>query len=73
VAAPKHTKLVLTVAAGDGRSHQLVIRTPRRYTASVAPGHAAKLILQGVPNGSYSVEVDGSKRGELIVGAAPGP
>jgi hypothetical protein len=73
VAAPKHTEVVLTVAAGDGRSHRLVIQTPRRYAASVTPGRAAKLILKGVPNGSYPVEVDGSKRGELIVGAAPGP
>ncbi|HEY3725719.1 MAG TPA: hypothetical protein VGL51_01005 [Solirubrobacteraceae bacterium] len=73
VAAPKHTEVVLTVVAGDGKPHRLVIQTPHRYSASVAPGHSAKLTLKGVPNGSYSVDVDGSKRGELIIGASPGP
>jgi hypothetical protein len=73
VAAPKHTEVVLTVAAGDGRHHTLVVQAPRRYAVSVGPGHAGRLILKGVPNGSYSVDVDGAKRGQLIIGAAPGP
>jgi hypothetical protein len=73
VAAPKHTTIVLTVRAQDGRHHTLALATPRAHTVAVEPGRATQLMLKGLPNGTYVVKVDGAVRGRLIVGAAPGP
>jgi hypothetical protein len=73
VAAPKHTTIVLTVHAQDGRHHTLVLATPQAHTVAVKPGRATQLVLKGLPNGAYVVKVDGAVRGRLIVGAAPGP
>ncbi|MGI8506709.1 MAG: hypothetical protein ACR2MK_07895 [Solirubrobacteraceae bacterium] len=73
VAAPKHTDVALTVKSGDGRPHTFVLDTPHQHRANVRVGAPVKLILAGIPNGTYSIEVDHVKRGELIVGAAPGP
>ena len=73
VAAPKHTTIVLTVRAVDGKSHTLVVATAHAHTLDVAAGQPARLVLKGLPNGSYPVKVDGAVHGRLIVGVAPGP
>jgi hypothetical protein len=65
--------VALTVISGDGSRHTFALQTPQHHTATVAPGHPVKLLLKGVPNGTYAVQVDGAPRGQLIVGVAPGP
>jgi len=73
IAAPKHTEVALTIASGDGKLHTVVLDTPRRYRLVVHPGSPSKLVLRGVPNGTYAVLVDGARKGQLVIGAAPGP
>jgi ABC-type glycerol-3-phosphate transport system substrate-binding protein len=73
IAAPKDTEVALTITAGDGKRHVVALDTPRHYTLIVHPGGPSKLVLRGVPNGTYAVRVDGASRGRLIIGAAPGP
>ena len=73
VAAPTHTTIVLTVRAGDSRRHEVTVVTPHPHTGEVAPGRPERLVLEGVPDGTYAVKVDGERRGSLIVGAQPGP
>lgn len=73
VAAPTHTKIVLSVRAGDSRRHLVTVATPHPHQAEVALGRPAKLTLNGVADGTYEIKVDGAARGRLIVGATPGP
>jgi hypothetical protein len=73
LAAPKHTDIALTVFSGDGKVHRFVLRTPREYLVTVLPSRPARVLLKGIPDGTYAVDVDHVQRGHLIVGAAPGP
>ncbi len=73
IAAPRHTDIALTVKSGDGRAHNFVLRAPHQYVVTVRAGAPAKLLLKGIPSGTYPIEVDHVGRGKLIVGAAPGP
>jgi len=71
IAAPRHTDVALAVVSGDRQVHTFVLLTPHSYRMTVPP--SAHVLLKGVPNGSYVVEVDHVRRGSLIIGAAPGP
>jgi hypothetical protein len=65
--------VALTVTSGDGHPHRVVLRTPTRYTLTVpAHGHAS-ILLTGLKVGSYRLDVDGTARGTLVIGGAPGP
>jgi hypothetical protein len=73
ISAPAKTDIVLTVHAQGGKAHSLEVKTPRPKTLQVPPGKAARLLLSGLHNGSYVVEVDRRPAGKLIVGVTPGP
>jgi hypothetical protein len=61
------------VTSGDGKPHKVVLRIAKPVTLSVpAGGHAARL-LSGIDVGNYVLDVDGTPRGGLTIGAAPGP
>lgn len=53
--------------------HVFDLMTPRPYRVIVRPSRPVRILLTGIPDGSYPVEVDHVTRGRLIVGAAPGP
>ncbi len=74
IAAPKHTDIQLSVTSADGKTHSVSIQaSPRYYYLKVKPGSPARALLKQLPDGHYTVTVDGAKRGILIVGAVPGP
>ncbi len=73
ITAPAHIPVQVTVVSGDGRSHEVVLRTePPRALAVPAHGHATVLIA-GLRVGRYTLDVDGKPRGGLAIGGAPGP
>jgi hypothetical protein len=73
ITAPAHIPVQLTVVSGDGRSHQVVLRTePPRALAVPAHGRATVLIA-GLRVGRYTLDVDSKPRGGLAIGGAPGP
>ena len=73
IAAPRHTDIALTVASGDRRGHAFALLTPHAYRTMVLPSGPAHVLLKGLPDGTYAVEVDRVRRGRMIIGAAPGP
>ncbi len=73
IAAPRHTEVALTVVSFDRGPHSFVLLTPHPYRATVPPAAPAHVLLRGIPDGTYAVEVDHVRRGSLIVGVAPGP
>lgn len=73
ITAPAHIPVQLTVVSGDGRSHEVVLRTePPRALAVPAHGRATVLIT-GLRVGRYTLDVDSKPRGGLAIGGAPGP
>ena len=73
ITAPAHIPVQVTVVSGDGRSHEVVLRTePPRALAVPADGRATVLIA-GLRVGRYTLDVDSKPRGGLAIGGAPGP
>ena len=61
------------MVSGDGRSHEVVLRTePPRALAVPAHGRATVLVT-GLRVGRYTLDVDGKPHGTLVIGGAPGP
>ena len=74
VSAPKNVPILLTIVSRDSRDHQVVVGTRPTRKLAVPPGIGRVSAKLGVlPPGTYSITVDGSVRGHLIVGVAPGP
>lgn len=73
VSAPKHTAIALLVISQDGLAHAFVLKAPHVRAGRVLPGRPVRLLLKGLPDGAYAVQVDGRVRGRLIIGATPGP
>jgi hypothetical protein len=70
---PAFVAVGLTIASGDGHSHQVVIRTPSARTVAVPAGGHATVRLPGTRAGTYPVSVDGHTAGSLVVGGEVGP
>jgi hypothetical protein len=73
VSAPGRTPILLTISTKDGATHQVALGTPQSQRLTVQAGHPGRVLLEGLRDGTYAVEVDGHPRGKLIVGATPGP
>jgi len=73
VTAPARIPVLLTVVSGDGRAHRAVLRTPVAHELNVSAHGRASVLLTGLKNGRYPLDVDGAPKGALIVGGAPGP
>jgi hypothetical protein len=73
IGAPKDTDVALTVVSGDGRAHAFALLISPEYRTTVRPSRSAHVLLKGIPDGTYAVEIDHVRRGSLIIGAAPGP
>ena len=59
--------------SGDGRSHRVLVRTPVQYVLTVPAHGSGSILLTGVKAGRYPLDVDGTARGTLVIGGAPGP
>ncbi|HUA06330.1 MAG TPA: hypothetical protein VMB27_20655 [Solirubrobacteraceae bacterium] len=71
--APAHIPVLLTVVSGDGRAHHTVIRTPVAHELTVPAHGRASVLLTGLKDGRYPLDIDGAPKGALVVGGAPGP
>jgi hypothetical protein len=72
ISAPPHTAIALSLISSGG-SYVIALGTPHAQSYAVSGDHPVHAILNGLANGTYAIEVDGHPRGQLIVGAAPGP
>jgi hypothetical protein len=70
VAGPVDTTIALTVTSHA--SHPVTLSVASR-ALTVSPGGHASTRLQGVKAGRYTIQVDGTPRAALVVGAQPGP
>jgi len=73
VYAPAHIPIELIIVSGDGRSHRVVLHTPRLRSLTVAPHGRAEKLIPALRAGTYALYVDGKARGALHIGGAPGP
>lgn len=74
VSAPSKTPILLTMVSGDGKPHSVLVRTAPPHTLHVPAGGRASLLLTGLPDGRYVLDVDdGATDGTLQVGVEPGP
>jgi hypothetical protein len=73
VSAPAFVAVQVSVASGDGRAHRVVIGTPIGHTLTVPANGRSSILLAGQKAGNYTLEVDGARRGMLIIGGEPGP
>jgi hypothetical protein len=74
VSGPTGVPILLTIVSRDSRDHEVTVGTRPTRKLAVPPGVGRVSIKLGVlPKGTYSITVDGSVRGHLIVGVAPGP
>jgi plastocyanin len=72
VSAPSHTAIALSLVS-SGASYVVALGTPHGQSYAVSGDHPVHVILHGLANGSYAIDVNGHPRGQLIVGVAPGP
>ena len=68
--APAHIPVLLTVVSGDGRAHRAVLR---KHELMVPAHGRASVLLTGLKDGRYPLDIDGAPKGALVVGGAPGP
>jgi hypothetical protein len=61
------------VASGDGKQHHVLLRTPTPHSLTVPAGGRATLLVGGLTQGRYVLEVDGTSTGSLLIGGEPGP
>ena len=73
VAAPVGVTIQLGVRNLDREAHSFVLDTPKPYTIAVAPRGQATVLIAGLRKGTYRLLVDGTPRGQLVIGSAPGP
>ena len=73
ITAPAHIPVQVAVVSGDGRSHTVLLRTPTRYVLAVPAHGRASVLIADLRAGRYALDVDGTARGALVIGGAPGP
>jgi hypothetical protein len=73
ISAPAFIAVRLTVASGDGKQHHVLLRTPTPHSLTVPAGGRATLLVGGLTQGRYVLEVDGTSTGSLLIGGEPGP
>ena len=73
VTAPAHIPVALTVISGDARSHRVLVRTPIQYALTVPAHGRGSILLTDLKAGRYPLDIDGTARGALVIGGAPGP
>ncbi len=57
---------------GSTTAHAIV-HTPRPLSIVAPPGGDAYLLVSHLPKGTYPIDVNGTARGSLTIGSAPGP
>jgi hypothetical protein len=73
IAVPAGVAVSVKVENQDQASHTVVLAAPHRTTLHVAARQSAHAVVTGLRNGAYRILVDGSDRGQLMIGAQGGP
>jgi hypothetical protein len=73
VTAPSRIPVLLTVVSGDGRAHRAVLHSPVPHELTIPARGRASVLVTGLKDGRYALDIDGAPRGALVVGGAPGP
>jgi hypothetical protein len=51
----------------------VLVRTPVQYTLTVPVHGRGSILLTELKAGRYPLDVDGTAKGALVIGGAPGP
>jgi hypothetical protein len=73
IAVPSAVSVSLVVENHDQVAHIMVLAAPERRTMRVPAHGRAHTVVTGLPNGVNRILVDGSPRGQLVIGAQGGP
>jgi hypothetical protein len=73
VSSPAFIAIRLTVVSADGKQHHVVLLMPSPRSLTVPAGGQASALVPGLKAGRYALQVDGARRGALMVGGEPGP
>jgi len=73
ITVPPFLAVELSLRAGDGRPHRLVVQTTPPHTLRVAAGQRAAIRIHGLRAGRYPVTLDGRRAGALVAGGEVGP
>jgi hypothetical protein len=67
-----YTVEITFIDQGSAVDH-VTVNTPRPLRLVVPAGGDSSQLVSHLPKGSYSIIVNGTKRGSLVIGSAPGP
>ncbi|MFZ0092200.1 MAG: hypothetical protein WAL63_22055 [Solirubrobacteraceae bacterium] len=73
ISIPTLVSLDLHLVNDDSAAHSVVLTVPGRPTVHLSPGAGASASVPFLHGGTYRILVDGSARGQLLVGAQGGP
>jgi hypothetical protein len=73
LSAPKGVAIQLQLRNLDSRSHSVVLDTPKRYAFRLQPQGLTNAVITGLAKGTYRILIDGTERGQLVIGSNPGP
>jgi hypothetical protein len=73
ISVPGSLPIQLTVISRDGHSHHVALGSPAVKLLRVPSAGQARILIPHLRNGHYSVKLDGSNAGTLVVGVAVGP
>lgn len=73
ITVPAGIPIQLTIISGDGRRHLAVLAAPTERTLRIPAHGRASVLMSGLHAGHYTLDVDGTARGTLAIGGAPGP
>jgi hypothetical protein len=73
VSVPSGVAIDLRLADRDTTPHSVVLALPQRQTLRLSAGASATASIPALRNGTYRILVDGTPRGQLLIGAQGGP
>jgi hypothetical protein len=73
VSVPAGYTIQVTFVDHGSAKDTALVHTPKPLDIMIAPGGDSYLLTSHVPKGTYAIDINGTVRGSLVVGAAPGP
>lgn len=73
VSVPSGVGVELHVTNHDSAAATIALSTPAHQSVHVAPGASGTLETGGLKDGTYRITVNGSPKGQLMIGAQGGP
>jgi hypothetical protein len=73
ISVPAGVAAELKLTDRDSAPHAVVLAVPHRQTLRLSPGASATASIPALHDGTYRILVDGTPRGQLLIGAQGGP